>query len=258
MELSLFSRDAQLGAVKRPFPMKAGEAVSKGIIANETLGYFIARTQIFLEKIGINPAKLRFRQHLQHEMAHYAEDCWDAEIESTYGWVECVGLADRSAYDLKAHSDKSNVELTAYEKYAEPVMEEQLVVEPNKKDMGKAFKKDAKAVTDALLALCKEDAFALKAKVEAEGKATIATEAGEGGDPPRYGAHRDGDEEGVRAPVHALCDRALLRRRSHHVLHVRAQLLYVRPDDEQKTVFKFSPSSRPSSAPSSRSSATQG
>jgi hypothetical protein len=34
-------------------------------------------------------------------MAHYAEDCWDAEVDCTYGWVECVGLADRSAFDLR-------------------------------------------------------------------------------------------------------------------------------------------------------------
>lgn len=45
--------------------------------------------------------RVRFRQHLQHEMAHYAEDCWDAEVDCTYGWVECVGLADRSAFDLR-------------------------------------------------------------------------------------------------------------------------------------------------------------
>jgi len=29
-------------------------------------------------------------------MAHYACDCWDAEIKTFYGWVECVGHADRS------------------------------------------------------------------------------------------------------------------------------------------------------------------
>ena len=28
----------------------------------------------------------------------------DAEIESSYGWIECVGIADRSAYDLRAHT----------------------------------------------------------------------------------------------------------------------------------------------------------
>ena len=83
--LSLFSRDAAR-RVKKPFPMTIGEAVEKGIVANQTLGYFTARTQTVLEKIG-QPERLRFRQHLQHEMAHYAEDCWDAEIECSYGWI---------------------------------------------------------------------------------------------------------------------------------------------------------------------------
>ena len=77
VELNLFSRDAQLAAVKKPFLMTAREAVAKGIVANETLAYFVARTHVFLEKIGIDLKRLRFRQHLQHEMAHYAEDCWD-------------------------------------------------------------------------------------------------------------------------------------------------------------------------------------
>ena len=238
--LSLFSRDAQLGAVKKPFLMSVGDAVEKGIIANQTLGYFVARTQLFLEKIGINPAKLRFRQHLQHEMAHYAEDCWDAEIESTYGWVECVGLADRSAYDLKAHSVASKVELTAHERFAEPVMEEVLVVEPNKKDMGKAFKKDAKAVTDALQAMCKEDALALGAKLEAEGKATVATEAGE--------------KEILPGMVRIAMETKKISGRQFTPSVIEPSFgigrimycmfehnFYVRADDEQKTVFKFSP-----------------
>jgi glycyl-tRNA synthetase len=37
-------------------------------------------------------------------MAHYIADCWDAEIECSYGWIECMDIVDRSAYDLKAHS----------------------------------------------------------------------------------------------------------------------------------------------------------
>jgi len=37
-------------------------------------------------------------------MAHYACDCWDAELLTSYGWVECVGCADRSAFDLSNHS----------------------------------------------------------------------------------------------------------------------------------------------------------
>ena len=71
---------------------------------NQTLGYFIGRVYLFLTQLGIDKERLRFRQHLPNEMAHYAADCWDAEIECSYGWIECVGIADRSAYDLRAHT----------------------------------------------------------------------------------------------------------------------------------------------------------
>jgi hypothetical protein len=60
-------------------------------------------------QIGLNPDRVRFRQHLQHEMAHYAEDCWDFEVECSYGWVECAGLADRSAYDLNVSGGEGGV-----------------------------------------------------------------------------------------------------------------------------------------------------
>lgn len=44
----------------------------------------------------MDPERMRFRQHLSTEMAHYAADCWDMEINVSYGWTECVGHADRS------------------------------------------------------------------------------------------------------------------------------------------------------------------
>lgn len=56
--------------------------------------------------LGIDKDRLRFRQHLLNEMAHiyYAADCWNDEIECSCGWIECVGISDRSAYDLHAHT----------------------------------------------------------------------------------------------------------------------------------------------------------
>ncbi|KAK8918225.1 hypothetical protein KSP39_PZI022078 [Platanthera zijinensis] len=75
----------------------------EGTVNNETLGYFIGRVYLFLTHLGIDKERLRFRQHLPNELAHYAADCWDAEIDCSYGWIECVGIADRSAYDLHAH-----------------------------------------------------------------------------------------------------------------------------------------------------------
>ncbi|GLC40466.1 hypothetical protein PLESTB_001261900 [Pleodorina starrii] len=163
----LYSRALQMGEEKKAQPMSLGEAVAQGIIANETLAYFIGRTWLFFCKVGINPERMRFRQHLQHEMAHYATDCWDGEVETTYGWVECVGLADRSAYDLKAHSSMSKIDLTAFEKFPEPRLEEVVKVVPNNKELGAVFKKDQKAVKEALEALDKGAAMELKAKLDA-------------------------------------------------------------------------------------------
>ena len=61
-----------------------GQAVQAGTIANETLAYFMARIQQYMIKVGVDPRKLRFRQHMNNEMAHYACDCWDAECLTSY------------------------------------------------------------------------------------------------------------------------------------------------------------------------------
>jgi glycyl-tRNA synthetase len=119
LEFLMFPREDQM-AGRSATRLKLGNAVSEGTVNNETLGYFIGRVYLFLTQLGIDKDRLRFRQHLPNEMAHYAADCWDAEIECSYGWIECVGIADRSAYDLRAHSDKSGEKLEAHEKFAEP------------------------------------------------------------------------------------------------------------------------------------------
>ncbi|CAK9232181.1 unnamed protein product [Sphagnum troendelagicum] len=169
LEFFLFPRAEQTG-LKDHVKTCIGDAVAKGIVDNETLGYFIARTYLFLTGIGINKERLRFRQHLQNEMAHYAQDCWDAEIECSYGWFECVGLADRSAFDLKAHTSKSGVELVAHEVFDKPKDVEQLTILPNKKILGKVFRKDQKILSESLESMTEAEALALKAELEEKEK----------------------------------------------------------------------------------------
>ena len=53
-------------------------------------------------------------------MAHYATDCWDAEIEGSYGWIECVGIAHRGCYDLEAHEKATGKTLRARREFLEP------------------------------------------------------------------------------------------------------------------------------------------
>ncbi|KAE9595155.1 hypothetical protein Lal_00009348 [Lupinus albus] len=169
LEFFMFPRQEQVSgqSAKR---IRLGEAVSKGIVNNETLGYFIGRVYLFLTRLGIDKERLRFRQHLANEMAHYAADCWDAEIESSYGWIECVGIADRSAYDLRAHSEKSGVQLVAQEKFSEPKEVEKLVIAPVKKLLGQAFKGSQKNVVEALEAMKEKEALDMKATLESKGE----------------------------------------------------------------------------------------
>ena len=56
----------------------------QGVINNSVLGYFIGRIHLYLTKVGVAKDKLRFRQHMDNEMAHYACDCWDAETKTSY------------------------------------------------------------------------------------------------------------------------------------------------------------------------------
>ncbi|KAL5721209.1 glycine--tRNA ligase [Ranunculus cassubicifolius] len=169
LEFLMFPREEQITG-QQAKKIRLGEAVSNGIVNNETLGYFIGRVYLFLTSLGIDKERLRFRQHLSNEMAHYAADCWDAEIECSYGWIECVGIADRSAYDLRAHSEKSKVALVAHEKYQEPREIEKLVIAPVKKELGLAFKGDQKKVVEALEAMKEEEALQMKSTLGSKGE----------------------------------------------------------------------------------------
>ncbi|XP_053954897.1 glycine--tRNA ligase [Anastrepha ludens] len=150
--LTLYSACNQMDG-KSAQQVTIGEAVRNSLVANETLGYYMTRIHLFLLTIGIKPECLRFRQHMSNEMAHYACDCWDAECLTSYGWVECVGCADRSAYDLGQHTQATGVRLVAEKRLPEPKTVEVSEIVPNKQTLGKTFKKDAKSITDALAKL---------------------------------------------------------------------------------------------------------
>lgn len=173
VKINMYGRSQQMRPPYRPIVTTIGAAVDEGIIANETLGYFIGRTAMLVDKIGMKWEHVRFRQHLEHEMAHYASDCWDLEINCSYGWVECAGLADRSAFDLGNHSEKSGQELTAREVYAEPRHREVLAAIPNKGLLGRTFKKDAQTIMKALANMEEAELLALQAALASKGKASV-------------------------------------------------------------------------------------
>ena len=176
LEMSLLPREVQLSGSTQTVKMTIGKAVETGMVDNETLGYFIARIQLFLLKLGVDPTKLRFRQHMANEMAHYAADCWDAELHTSYGWIECVGCADRSAYDLSVHKNKTGAPLVVRELRPEPLKVEEWQIDLDKKKFGPRFKKDGKAVAAAIDALSQELREKLALDLEQQGKIEVDVE----------------------------------------------------------------------------------
>ncbi|KAG2755085.1 glycyl-tRNA synthetase [Suillus brevipes Sb2] len=176
--LSLLDRHVQVSGSTQVTQMTIGEAVDKGIVANETLGYFLVRINLFLIKIGINPKRLRFRQHMANEMAHYAADCWDAEIENATGWTECVGCADRAAYDLSVHSARTGQPLVVRQALKEPIVTEKEVPEFNKKVLGKTYGRDAGLLQKVVGEMDESQLTKLKGEL-AQGQATISAEGKE-------------------------------------------------------------------------------
>ncbi len=113
-ELFLFDNE-------KDWKISVTDAIKKKIINNQALAYYMYLTQEFLLSAGVDPKKFRFRKHAADELAHYATECWDAELNSErFGWVECVGIADRSAYDLNAHIVASGVDMYALRPLDEP------------------------------------------------------------------------------------------------------------------------------------------
>ncbi|WP_296861587.1 glycine--tRNA ligase [uncultured Methanobrevibacter sp.] len=134
-----------------PLEITAREALDKGIVANEMLIYQLYLARKFLNEIGIPNEALRFRQHLAGEMAHYALDCWDVEVNTDkYGWVEIIGIADRGDYDLSSHSKFSNEELYVFKEYDEPKKVKKTIVKPNLSKFGPVFKGDSPKVKQAI------------------------------------------------------------------------------------------------------------
>lgn len=174
VELVLLDRDTQLSGKTTPRTLAIGKAVADGVVDNETLGYFLARIHLFLAKIGVDMSKVRFRQHMANEMAHYACDCWDAELLTSTGWVECVGCADRSAYDLSVHAKKTGAPLLVRQTLETPRVIEEWTLVVQQKKFGPLFKKDAKAIIAVLEAQSQEQLGALSKELKEKKTVTLA------------------------------------------------------------------------------------
>ncbi len=69
--------------------------------------------------LGVNSERLRLREHAKDELAHYAAACSDVEylFPGSLGWNELEGIANRTCYDLTAHSKDNDAIKQARERF---------------------------------------------------------------------------------------------------------------------------------------------
>ncbi len=84
----------------------------------------------FLLNLGIKEENIKMRDHAQEELAFYSKATTDIEYMFPFGWGELWGIADRTDYDLKQHSEHSGEKM----EYIDPETNERYVpyvIEPS-------------------------------------------------------------------------------------------------------------------------------
>ncbi|RLG43719.1 MAG: glycine--tRNA ligase [Thermoproteota archaeon] len=91
----------------------AREGLETGYTINKLITYWLVIYQKFFnEALGFPLERLRYRELIEGEKAHYALAHWDLEIYTDdLGWVELVNNAYRTDYDLSGHMKVSGNDL---------------------------------------------------------------------------------------------------------------------------------------------------
>ncbi len=93
--------------------MTLGEAHKKGIIKIQLIAYYLGISLKLFYEMGMDPGKLRLRQHKDDERAFYSSDTWDVEfISDAFGRIEILGISDRTDYDLTQHQHLSKQDMS--------------------------------------------------------------------------------------------------------------------------------------------------
>ena len=84
--------------------------------------YWIDERTRWYTDLGIDPANLRHYEHAAEKLSHYSKRTVD--IEYRFGfvggeWGELEGLANRTDFDLKQHSEHSGTDLSYYDQAAD-------------------------------------------------------------------------------------------------------------------------------------------
>ena len=76
------------------------------------------RFNFYIDTLGIDKNNIRFHQHEDGELAHYAKEAWDIEYNFPFGWSEIEGIHNRTDFDLARHEEFSGKNLKYFDQVA--------------------------------------------------------------------------------------------------------------------------------------------
>jgi len=113
IEVNILSAEMQEKGVKDAKTITLEEAFESGLISTKWHAYWIAESLKWLWRIGLRKERLRIREHVKTELAHYAVQTFDVEYYFPYmGWKEIEGISNRTDYDLKRHQEYSGKDMS--------------------------------------------------------------------------------------------------------------------------------------------------
>jgi glycyl-tRNA synthetase len=99
----------------REFEMMEMEYFVPPAEADAWFEYWCAERLSWYARYGIPEAMLRLRQHDASELSHYSAGTADVEFLYPWGWGELEGIANRTDFDLRAHSEHSGTKLEYFD-----------------------------------------------------------------------------------------------------------------------------------------------
>jgi glycyl-tRNA synthetase len=84
----------------------------------KTFDYFVGEMKAFTADVGLDAEKVHELEVPDGERAHYSKRTVDFEFDWPFGRKELYGLAYRTSFDLKQHSDFSKVDLSYFDEEA--------------------------------------------------------------------------------------------------------------------------------------------
>ena len=87
--------------------------------ADEWFQYWLEERMQWYVDLGMSRENLRLRDHDPDELSHYSANTADVEYRFPWGWDELEGIANRTDFDLKQHSEHSGQDLTYFDQEAD-------------------------------------------------------------------------------------------------------------------------------------------